>query len=111
MSRNRRQACELIADLSANLAEHLIAHGITKETAAEIGSAAADDIASHWGGQNVYFPFDLASRRNAQIYAKFTGDNHDKLALEFNVSIQHIYRVVKIQRDAEIASRQPGLFP
>ncbi|MBI5626094.1 MAG: DNA-binding protein [Nitrosomonadales bacterium] len=93
------------------MAERLIARGIANNIAAETGTEVADDIASHWGGQNVYFPFDMAARRNAQIYAKFTGDNHDKLAMEFNVSVQHIYRVLKIMLTAEKASRQPGLFP
>lgn len=110
MSRNRRQACELIADLSANLTEHLVVHGIAKEVAAAVSSEVADDISSHWGGQNIYFPFDLAARRNAEIYAKFTGDNHNRLALEFGVSVQHVYRVVKMMLEAEIASRQPNLF-
>jgi Mor family transcriptional regulator len=110
MSRNRRQACELIADLSATLTESLVAKGMANDAAAEIGSDVADKVAEHWGGQNVYFPFDLAARRNAQIYAKFTGDNQDKLATEFGTSVQHIYRVIKIQKAIEMASRQPMLF-
>lgn len=111
MSRNRRQARELIADLSSKLIERLIANGLTKDAAAEIGFDIADQVAEHWGGQNVYFPFDLASRRNTKIYAEFTGDNQDKLAAKFCTSVQHIYRVIKIQRAAEQASRQPNLFP
>lgn len=111
MSRNRRQACELIADLSAKLAESLAANGIGMDIAAEIGSEVSDKVAEHWGGQNIYFPFDLAPRRNAQIYAEFTGDNQDRLAAKYGVSLQHIYRVIKIQKAAELASRQGGLFP
>lgn len=111
MSRNRRQACELIADLSNKLTNILIANGIASDIAAEIGSEASDKVAEHWGGQNIYFPFDLAPRRNAQIYAEFTGDNQHKLAAKYGVSLQHIYRVIKIQQAIELASRQGGLFP
>ena len=110
MSRNRRKARELIADLSAQLTESLIANGIAKNIADDVGPEVADKIARHWNGQNLYFPYDLASRRNAEIYAKFKGDNQDQLATEFRTSVQHIYRVVKIQKAAEIASRQPMLF-
>lgn len=110
MSRNRRQAYELIADLSAVLTESLVSKGLDKESAADIGHEIADKISEHWGGQNVYFPFDLARRRNAQIYVKFSGANQDQLALEFNCSVQHVYRVIKIQKAIELASRQPTLF-
>lgn len=111
MSRNRRQACELIADLSAKLTESLIANGIGKDVAAEIGSEVADKISAYWRGNNIYFPIDQAFRRNAKIYADFTGDNHDKLVFKYGVSLQHVYRVVDEYRAAEIADRQGGLFP
>lgn len=110
-SRNRKRAEELIADLSTTLSACLLAKGITKDTAAEIGHDVADKVADHWKGQNLYFPFDLATRRNAEIYAKFTGDNQDRLAVEFGTSVQHIYRVIKTMKAAEFASRQPMLFP
>lgn len=111
MSRNRRQVCELIADLSDFLSASLIASGINGDIAAEVGPDVADKIAEHYGGQSVYFPFNLAARRNAQIYAEFTGENHYQLASKYKASVQHIYRVIKIQKAAEIASRQPMLFP
>lgn len=111
MSRNRRQACELIADLSAHLTESLIAKGVANDAAAEIGSEVADRLALHWRGQNIYIPIDLAFRRNAKIYSDFTGDNHDKLVFKYGVSLQHVYRVVAEYTATEVAGRQGGLFP
>lgn len=111
MSNNKERARELLSDMSAKVAVKLVAIGIASGKADEIAHAITDEMAEDWGGQLVYFPIDLASRRNLLIYDKFTGDNHADLAIEFKVSVQHVYRVVKIQRAAEIALRQSGLFP
>jgi len=111
MSSNKERARELLSDMSAKVAVKLVSIGIASDKANEIAHTITDEMSEDWGGQLVYFPIDLASRRNLQIYEKFTGDNHADLATEFKVSVQHIYRVVKIQKAAEISRRQGGLFP
>jgi Mor family transcriptional regulator len=97
--------------MSAKIAARLVSIGIESGKAEEIAQAVTEEMSEDWGGQLIYFPINLASRRNCLIYEKFTGDNHADLATEFEVSVQHVYRVVKIQRAAEIALRQSGLFP
>lgn len=111
MSNNKERARELLSDMKAKIAARLVSIGIEPEKADDVAHSVTDDMAEDWGGQLVYFPIDLASRRNLLIYEKFTGDNHAILAAEFKVSVQHVYRVVKIQRALELASRQPELFP
>ena len=104
------RAPEVLADLSAKLSDRLISHGMDSDSATGIGQLVSDDMAADWGGQLIYFPMALADRRSRQIYEKFTHDNHAELANEFNVSVQHVYRVVKIMRQLEIARRQGSLF-
>lgn len=110
MSSNKERARELLSDMAAKIAAKLVSIGVDSSKADEIAHSVTDEMSEDWGGQLVYFPINLASRRNLLIYEKFTGDNHTELATEFEVSVQHIYRVVKIQRTAEIALRQGGLF-
>ncbi len=105
---------ELLSDLAlhtADVTRKLC--GVDPEKAVEVGQAVADLMADLWGGQLIYFPKGMIrtlSKRDREIYAKFDGSNQGALAKEFNMSIQWVYRIVKLMRAEELARRQHGLF-
>ncbi len=96
-----RQGSVLLNDISDKLTSLVIAEGISVEVASRIGREAASFLADDWGGQNVYIPMDLSARlstRNAEIYKLFTGDNISELATRFGLSVQTVYRIIKVER-------------
>lgn len=52
---------------------------------------------------------DLSNALSDKICAEFTGDNHSELAERFSVSVQYVYRVIKIAKEleAELAKQAP----
>lgn len=113
MSTDGREYPELFADVADKIAAQLLACGLPAERAAEIGLDIAEHIRGEWGGQALYFPkgerFDLA-RRDAQIYNKFNGRNVEELAREYDLTVVHVYRIVKQIGNEQRRKRQPELF-
>lgn len=105
---------ELLADLADRIADHLErSKRIDEAVTRQIGEDIAYEMADVWGGQLVYFPkgkFALLSKRDRQIFAKFTGHNHADLARDYKVSVQHIYRIIKVMSRRELADRHSDLF-
>lgn len=61
----------------------------------------------------IYFPKNLLGRvseRDMQIYKEFNGKNHVELARKYDLTVQHIYRIVKEVGMAERAKNQGDLF-
>ena len=92
---------ELLQDLAAKVAEMTQAMlGVPEAKAKAFSQEVAGWLADDWGGQNIYVPMDLVGRlslRNAQIYREFTGDNQPELATKYDLSVQTIYRILKVQ--------------
>lgn len=112
MTEDQRPGTELLADLAIRIATQLVKH-LDEESAASIGRSVAEDMAQHWGGQLIYFPkgkFLILSKRDRQIYAEFNGRNHSDLARRYDVSIQHIYRIVKYMTRQDLDQRHGDLF-
>ncbi|AAU90956.1 MULTISPECIES: Mor transcription activator family protein [Methylococcus] len=109
-----RQARELLSDLAAKSAALACELGaLPKDVAERFGLELSREVAAHWGGQLVYIPRNLPGeldRRDLEIFEKFRGDNHAELALEYRLSVQWIYRIVKRVRQSEIDRRQRRLF-
>jgi Mor family transcriptional regulator len=104
---------ELLADLADQVALNLRENGIELEKAADIGFAAAEHVRKHWSGQSLYLPkgdhYDI-SRRDIEIFEKFSGTNHDQLAREYNLTVMRIYQIVKAVRAEMVRKRQGALF-
>lgn len=62
-----------------------------------LGKRVADIVADQFGGQQVYFPFDR-KRRDARIYADFSGDNIHALATSYRLSTKQIYEILDKER-------------
>jgi len=106
-------APQLLADLADKLALALAKRGIGPESAAEIGIEIADQMRADWGGQHIYFPQGAAidiTRRDMELWEKFNGHNHAALAREYDLSVIHVYRRVKLVGAAMRAKRQGDLF-
>ena len=69
---------------------------------------------AHWGGGLLYIckgqHYEI-SLRDQEIFRRFNGENHDWLAQEYDLTLQHVYRIVKRVGAAERAKRQSSLFP
>lgn len=105
---------ELLVDLAEQCSVALRETvGLDRDKAEQVGREIADRMASHWGGQNIYFPMGLSyklSQRDRQIYDEFTGANHSELARKYGVSLQWIYKIVKMVHQEELARRQGDMF-
>lgn len=109
----RQLGNELLQDLAAKLAEQAVSTlGINEGQAKSFAQEVAGRLADDWGGQVVYIPMDVAGRRsqrNAQLFKEFRGDNVSELATKYGLSIQCVYRIIKIQRELRMP-RQGSLL-
>jgi Mor family transcriptional regulator len=79
-----------------------VKHGKTEEQAEILTKITTDEMVFMLGGQMVYFPkglLDNIDARNKRIWEEFTGHNHYDIARLYGVSVQHVYRIVKLGRD------------
>jgi Mor family transcriptional regulator len=104
---------ELLTDLAERITTHLITQHVPEDGARQIGDEIAVEMAAYWGGQLIYFPkgkFVILSKRDRLIFCEFTGRNQKELARKFDVSEQHIYRIIKAMRRSDLADRHCDLF-
>lgn len=88
---------ELLGDLAAHACQLLQDYGVAADLAEQAGSAIADHMADHWGGQIVTFPKDYAFRlakRDLEILAAFTGNNHAELAKKYDMTERGIRKLL-----------------
>lgn len=85
---------------------------ITAEQADEVARQAVHSICKTFSKQTVYISsdreFELKSR-DFQLWERFNGRNADEIAVEFNLSIVQVYKIIKIMRTAERSRTQPQL--
>lgn len=70
-------------------------------------------ITGYLGGMQVYIPKADKVRkelRNIEIWQRFDGTNIHKLAKEYDLAEQHLYRIIAKMRKLEHDQRQPQLF-
>ncbi len=106
--------CEILADLAEQVEERVAATGIDRDEARRISLAVARHMNAYWGGGLLYIckgqHYEIGLR-DQEIYRRFNGENHDWLAMEYDLTVQHVYRIVKRVGAAERAKRQSPLFP
>lgn len=115
MQRNSRsKAPELLTDMLAHITSALVdLADMPADQAARLGQEITDRMASHWGGQNIYFPMGLSARlseRDRKIFEEFDGSNHSDLARKHKVSLQWVYKIIKQVRQEQLRERQGALF-
>lgn len=106
--------CEILIDLAEQVEERLAAIGLERELAATHGRAVAQHVQAFWGSGQLYLCkgtlYEL-SLRDQEIFRRFNGENHEWLAREYDLTLQHVYRIVKRVGESERAKRQARLFP
>lgn len=112
-AKNRGQ--EVLSDLKDKTAAVLQeTTGLDHKQAQIVAHAVANHMRKEWGGQLIYFtksPLeeDVAAR-DLEIYADFSGSNHEALAKKYDMSVQWIYQIVKKVQRYELARRQADMF-
>jgi Mor family transcriptional regulator len=110
---HRSRGPEVLIDLAQNVSRYLMELIELDQARAEhVGQEIANRMAGHWGGELIYFPIGTAikiSARDLAIWNDFTGDNHHELVRKYGVSLQWIYKIVKVMRQHD--RRQGRLFP
>lgn len=111
MSLPERSASFLLSTM-LHIETELLNSGIDKKESEKISQSTVNHLRKDYGGEHIYFPKGKeldAILKHATIYKEFTGDNHLELSKKFDVSITHIYRILKTLHKEEIDKRQPQL--
>lgn len=102
---------ELLNDIARKVAE--MARATPPDTCPDVfGLRVAAMLADDWGGLSVYIPKSQSwrsRRRNKELYAAFTGDNITELARLYGLSEQHVYKLLKDERERRRVRQ--GVFP
>jgi Mor family transcriptional regulator len=104
---------EMLVDIAEQTEERLVAIGHAHDEANRLGWEVARHLNTFWGGGVLYICKGVhyeISLRDQEIYRRFNGTNHDWLATTYDLTVQHVYRIVKRVGAAELAKRQAQLF-
>lgn len=96
-------AHELIAQVESTaqaiIEKELERRGIESGAIAQQAAmAVGEHLVTAWGGQQIYFPKDIA-RRNARMYDEFKGDNAPELASKYSLSTAAVYQIIASERE------------
>jgi len=83
--------------------------GMAAVAAFDLARGSVLEIAAHLGGRVAYLPRGDRIRialRDAEIYRRCNGRNHEALAIEHAMSTIHIYRICKQQRRLHVGKMQ-----
>ena len=95
------QHAELLDDVARKVAD-MVRLSPPGDTPEDFGRRVADMLAEDWGGITVYVPKNLYQRfrkRNAEMYAAYTGRNVSELARLYGISEQRVYAIMKEERE------------
>jgi Mor family transcriptional regulator len=87
--------------------------GMDSSIAEQFACNLVNAIAKDFGGQNLTVPKDFyfaLSKRDLEIYKKFSGSNYHVLAREYNLSTRRIRTICETMGQRDLAKRQPRLF-
>ena len=104
---------ELLSDIADHVAKVLADHCIEAAVAEQAGSAVADHLSVAWAGSTVCIPKDhrfKLTKRDVEILSKFRGNNHHALALEYNLTENAIYKLLKRVQDRKFERDQGKLL-
>lgn len=93
---------ELVQEAVDWVIRAFMVNGLDKAEAESHALTAIDAITEATGGQMIYMPRMTNARlkeRNLRVYEEFTGSNQGELARKHGVSVQHVYRIIQLQRE------------
>jgi len=104
---------EILQDLRDQVLDVLKSKNMDTSAATEAAFEVAEKIRKNWGGMPIYIckgqDFEL-SQRDMQIWADFDGRNHHALCRKYDISIQRLYKIIKVQRQKALRDSQRDLF-
>lgn len=103
---------ELLSGVEAHVALKLQELGIEKEAAEELGIEVANHLSDLWAGSTISIPKDYQFKltaRDLEILGKFNGRNHHALALEYKLTENAVYRLLKRIQDRKFDYSQHKL--
>lgn len=103
---------ELLSDIADHVAEVLADHGIEPAITEQAGNAVADHLSKAWAGSTICIPKDhrfKLSKRDMEILSKFRGNNHHMLAVQYNLTENAIYKLLKRAQDKKFDRDQGKL--
>ncbi|MDI9407707.1 MAG: Mor transcription activator family protein [Candidatus Pacebacteria bacterium] len=99
--KNSEEKSDTIAEIAAILAAELDRLDPDFEYKLAVVEAVTRELRWQFAGQQVYFGkgYDV---RNAEIYQKFNGRNHESLAVEYRLSVSRIRSIIdQFRRDSQ----------
>lgn len=103
---------ELLSDIADHIAQVVQDHGVDPTIAEQAGAAAVDHLTQAWAGSTVCFPKDhrfRVTKRDLEILSKFRGNNHHALAVEYGLTENAIYKLLKRVQDRKFDREQGKL--
>lgn len=88
-----------IDDVFLLVREEMINHNIETEKASNAALSVTKKISDNWAGCQVYVctgKLKEAANRSAKIKAEFTGNNHRQLSRKYNLSLQRVYKILRV---------------
>jgi Mor family transcriptional regulator len=104
---------EILTDLREIIAAIALEEGVASELANKIAYTATEKIRRDWGGIPTYIPKGVKhenSRRDIEIFKKFTGHNHSALCREYGLTLPRIYDIIKNQKKIGLKEIQVDMF-
>lgn len=104
---------KILQELYDNISIMLIQESIDSKKAHEVAHYVTENIRINWGGDMIYFSKGLVyrlSKRDREIWRIFDGRNHHELIKKYDISLQRLYKIIKIQRRKDLLERQGDLF-
>lgn len=95
------RSSELLDDVARKVAE-MARVNPPRMAPDDFGQRVAAMLADDWGGLSVYIPKHRVRhivRRNRELFDAFTGKNVPDLALEYGISEQRVYAILKAERE------------
>ncbi|MEX3556413.1 MAG: Mor transcription activator family protein [Burkholderia gladioli] len=89
------------------------AHGLPPQAAQAAALDITDAICWHFRGSQPYIPLGVryrTFRRDVEMASKFTGNNHEELAREYDLTPSRVRVILKEIARAEHASWQLDIF-
>jgi Mor family transcriptional regulator len=88
-------------------------HGLLADAAHSIGAEVAESVRQTFAGELLYMPkgrFQMVEKKYRELWAAFNGTNVKELAHRFDMTEQHVYRVIKLMSRDQTARHQGALF-
>lgn len=112
MSSPEREA-SLFMDMIIHLEDELIKQGVAEEKASSSARETCEQLRKTFGGELIYVSKgrDVNSTlKHHEVFKGFNGNNHRQLAKQFDITVPHVYRIIKKILKEETDKRQPQLF-